>query len=193
MHAPLLPKPVLFHPLKHHLGYIREFVRQGATATEAALRTALQTIGRSQLDFYTGPLLPEQLAAEVLGQLQEQQVLAPAAYRQYLQQAATDYRLLTLSDGSTWVLRWGLEEERHVHLHPARYATHTTRLKANALKTAVAVAVYQQQHPEQPVNLALINQLRREWLGLSPVKGFDGAEEGGAAGLLKLIRPFQHI
>ena len=188
MHLPLLPAPVLFHPLKHHLGYIREFVGQSAAASEAELIAALRTIGSSQLDFYLGQLSPGQLAAQVLRQLQERQVLEPAAYRHYLRQAASDYRLLSLSDGSTWVLRWGLEQERHVHLHPARYARHTIRVKANALKTAVALAIHLQQHQQQSINPALINRLRQEWLGLSPVKASDDAEETGAARFLQLIQ-----
>ncbi|MFT2009134.1 hypothetical protein ACMA1I_10705 [Pontibacter sp. 13R65] len=191
MHAPQLPKPVLFHPLKHHLGYIREFIGRGAAASAAEQQAALQTIGSSQLDFYLGQLSARQLAEEVVTLLEEQQVLEPAPYQVFLQQTSAGYRLLTLSDSSDWVLRWGLEEGRHVHLHPARYATHTIRLKANTLKTAIVLAIYRQKHGTTAFTLNLVNQLRQEWLGLPPIKAFEATEGTGAAALLNLVQPME--
>ncbi|WP_114782182.1 hypothetical protein [Botryobacter ruber] len=186
MFLPDLPKPVLFHPLKHHLGYIREFIRQGTQAAPAALKADLLTLGSSQLDLYTGQLTPLQLAEEVIQQLQHRHVLEPEAYRQFIGAADSDYQIITLADGTDWVLRWGVEAGRHVHLHPARYAANTIRVKANALKTAVAMVTAAAKYKTAAADLPLLNQVRHEWLGLPPVKALPSDE--GAAKLVKLLK-----
>ena len=185
--APDLPKPVLFHPLKHHLLYIRSFITENAATPEAMLKAALRTIGSSsQLDFYTGLLSPWQIAQESILYLQQKDLLAPEAYRLYLAACGTDYRVVSLSDGTDWVLRWGVVAGRHVHLHPARYAANTTRIKANILKTAVATLLLAQRQGKKEADLQLINQARAQWLGLAPLKEYH-AEEG----LGKLIQQLQ--
>jgi hypothetical protein len=171
MPAPDLPRPVLFHALKHHVLYIREFIRLQHMADEASLKAALRTIGRSQLDLYLGALSPLQIATETIDYLQEQGALEYDAYRGFISGAGADYRVFTLSDGSDWVLRWGEVAGRHVHLHPARYSRETMRVKANTLKTAIAVNV-EIRRDRQQLNLQLINQVRTQWLELAPVPVF---------------------
>ena len=185
MFSPDLPKPILFHPLKHHLGYIQEFIRQAINASPAAFRADFLTLGSSQLDLYTGLLPPLQLAEEVVEQLQHRHVLEPEAYRQFIQTSGSDYQVITLSDATDWVLRWGLEDGRHVHLHPARYAANTMRVKANALKTAVAMVIAAAKYKVTAADLPLLNQVRHDWLGLPPVKALPSDE--GAAKLVKLL------
>lgn len=170
MHTPELPKPILFHPLKHHLQYIREFIRLNTFAEEADLKAVLRTIGSSQLDFYTGDLAPQQIAQEVIAYLGEKEFLSAEAYRLYLSAAESDYSTLRLSDGSEWILRWGIVAGRYVHLHPGRYARHTIRVKANTLKTAVAARIAARRSARSETDLHLINQVRAQWLGLSPVQ-----------------------
>ncbi|MCX2738325.1 hypothetical protein [Pontibacter anaerobius] len=169
-----LPKPILFHPLKHHLGYIREFAQAGVLLPEQELKRAFRRIGGSQLDLYIGPLSPLQISEEVVLYLQQQGLLQPEAFRPYL--ALNGYRICTLSDGSAWALRWGVQEGRHVHLHPGRYSLHTLRVKANHLKTALAAAVACAKY-EQPLSLELLNKVRASLLDLPPVQGYT-AEEG---------------
>ncbi|EJF10325.1 MULTISPECIES: hypothetical protein [Pontibacter] len=163
-----IPAPILFHPLKHHLGYIREFIKEQATAEEAALVAQLKTIGSSQLDLYLGELLTQQIAYETILYLQKHQILEPEAFQTYLSSNKADYRVITLSDESSWVLRWGIVEGRHVHLHPARYSQHTIRVKANTLKTAIAAKMAALRN-QQPPNLQMINRVRQQWLNLPPV------------------------
>lgn len=161
-----LPKPILFHPLKHHLGYIHAFVQEQITQTGAELQQALRTIGGSQLDLYIGPLSPFSISEEVILYLQDSNLLEPTLFRNYL--STGGYRICTLSDSSAWTLRWGVHEGRHVHLHPGRYSLHTLRVKANHLKTAIAVAVTCLK-TGQSVSLELLNQVRVGQLALSPV------------------------
>lgn len=171
--APGVPEPILLHLLKHHLGYIQAYVRLALARPLPELALELRTIGSSQLDLYLGPLQPAQLAQEVLEQLQTQRVLSRGAYLTYL--GTSGYRSLTLSDGSIWTLRWGLQPHRHVHLHPSRYALHTLRIKANHLKTAIVVHIAANQQ-NAAISLALVNQVRAQWLQLPPVIGYTSSE-----------------
>ncbi|MBD1398640.1 hypothetical protein H9Q13_15815 [Pontibacter sp. JH31] len=164
-----VPAPILFHPLKHHLGYIREFIKEQATAEEVTLIAQLQTIGSSQLDLYLGKLSTQQIAQETILYLESQHILEPEAYQLYLSNSEANYGLLTLSDGSKWVLRWGVVKGRHVHLHPARYSQHTIRVKANTLKTAVATLLALKRVSAAASDLSLINHARVQWLELAPI------------------------
>lgn len=177
MYSPQLPEPILFHPLKHHLGHLQEFIRHAATTPEAELKAALRTLGSSQLDLYTGLLPPLRIAQEVAAHLQELNLLQPDAYLTYLKTISQEYFTLTLSDETDWVLRWGRVARRYVHLHPARYTGHTARVKANVLKTAVAAVIASGNSGGTAIDVTLINRVRVEWLALPPVKDFS-AEEG---------------
>ena len=177
MFSPQLPEPILFHPLKHHLGYLQEFIRQAATTPQAELKAALRTLGSSQLDLYTGLLPPPRIAQEVMAHLQALNLLQPEAYLAYLNTVSQEYFTLTLSDETDWVLRWGRVAGRHVHLHPARYTGHTARVKANVLKTAIAAVIASGNSGGTAIDVSLINQVRVEWLALPPVKAFN-ADEG---------------
>ena len=143
----------------------------------------MQTIGSSQLDLYTGPLSQQQIAREVLQYLEERHLLQPLAYQHYLAASGTSYQIATLSDGTDWILRWGVVEGRHVHLHPARYARHTLRVKAAVLKIAIAALLSTKKSGENTVmDTAYINRVRAAWLALPPVKDLSLSE-----GLLHVI------
>ncbi|WP_299991041.1 hypothetical protein [uncultured Pontibacter sp.] len=181
-----IPAPILFHPLKHHLAYIREFIKEQATAEETTLVAQLKTIGSSQLDLYLGELSTLQIATETIAYLQLQQAISPDAYRLYLSGSTSEYQLVSLSDGSQWVFRWGIVEGRHVHLHPARYSQHTIRVKANTLKTAVATLIAVQRLHVTVPDLSLINQVRLQWLELAPIPAYVPKE--GLDRMLQLLQ-----
>lgn len=166
-----LAEPILFHPLKHHLQYIRYFIKTAGMSNDAKIKAALLTIGASQLDLYTGELDPQQIANETLTFLQQHGILSPEDYSIYLAARGADYRIIRLSDKTDWVLRWGVQLNRYVHLHPARWAYNTIRVKATTLKTAIATLALSYR-TESEVNLSLINRARTELLGLSQIKYF---------------------
>ncbi|WP_018480002.1 hypothetical protein [Pontibacter roseus] len=182
MFSPDLPEPVLFHPLKHHLGYAKAFIEQGLHAPTAELQAALRTLGSSQMDVYIGQMTVAQIAEEVVVYLQSQSLLRPAAFRLHLNAGGADYSTLPLSDGSGWILRWGTVAGRHVHLHPARYSPHTWRIKANTPKTALAASIASRQSDIPALDVQLVNRVRVEWLGLPPVKDL-----GAAAGFERVL------
>ncbi|WP_181885269.1 hypothetical protein [Pontibacter diazotrophicus] len=187
MFSAQLPAPILFHPLKHHLSFIKAFVEHSTATPEAELKAALLTIGGSQLDLYTGPLSPLQIATEVLQYLQERHLQQSDVYQEFLNTAGTGYRLVPLSDGTDWVMRWGVVEGRYVHLHPARYARYTLRVKANVLKTAIAAVIAASRCAENAVmDTPFINQVRAEWLAMPPVKDLSLSE--GLSSMIALIK-----
>lgn len=169
--------PVLFHPLKHHLQWIRSLIEERALQGGSVMppvATQLLTVGNSQMDLYTGTLGPAAIAGEVIGYLAEHDLLEPARYQAWLAQSA-GYRLVQLPDASRWVLRWGEVEGCHVHIHPARYSPHSVRVKASTLKTGILVSIWERLH-SRPAVLDEINVLRRDWLMLPPIRSTEETE-----------------
>jgi hypothetical protein len=68
----IVPPPVLFNALKHHLGYIKDFIERSAAGNyiEVVVRQLL-LIGESQMDLYLGALTPERIAYQITKHLQE--------------------------------------------------------------------------------------------------------------------------
>lgn len=160
--------PVLFHPLKHHLGYIRHFIQ---TAPNPVFYQDLLRIGAAQMDVYLGVLSPVELRAEIVTLLQEGLVLEEPAFLAHLA-INQGYLSITVSDGSEWTLRQGNEPKKYIHIHPARYTLHTVRMKAGALKTAILMV---RAGLESLDDTAVINKLRMG-IGLSPIKNVRESE-----------------
>ena len=125
------------------------------------------------MDLYLGGLAPEEIAAEVLRQLEAERRLAVDAYRDWIDQSG-GYAVLTFPrDQSQWVLRMGAEDSRYVHVHPARWAPATRRVRANVLKTAVLVSAHVTAFGGNPFDVRLVNLIRTRYLGLSPMRKVD--------------------
>ncbi len=163
---PILPEPVLFNPWKHHLGFIQEKLRTG----DRDPLQCLEFIADNVTDLYTGPLSPDAVAREVIGRLRENNALEPAPFAAMLGQHSRNYCTIELSDASLWVLLWGRERKRHVHVHPARVSRIVTRVKGITLKTAIACLKVAKQRNADHFSRVLIDEVRRDLLGLPPVK-----------------------
>ena len=161
--------PVLYNAVKHHQGYLQHLIRETPSdIPPQALRQLLLPIGAAQLDFYTGSLTVETLVEEVADFLLPQGLLSLDAYANWIQKHE-GYRLITLSDQSAWALRLGHQPGKWVHLHPARYSLHSTRLKAHALKTALSLCIKHKELTNKALQeLDLVNQLRA-YLSLPPL------------------------
>jgi hypothetical protein len=181
--------PVLLNTWKHHAGALRRRIAEAARGGEAglaALAGGMVVIGTELMDLYVGRFTPAEIAAKVVAQLHADGVLAPDAYRAWVA-AEGGYRLLTFAeDDSIWVLRAG-DEERYVHVHPARWAPATLRVRANVLKTAVMALAFAAVHGGDPMDRALLNRVRADYLSLSPV-GRDPAGEQGVGRIIDLLR-----
>jgi hypothetical protein len=181
---------VLLNTWKHHAAAlrreIRKTVRAGAPAL-AELAGRLVVLGTELMDLYTGRLTPAEIGAEALVQLEGAGHLALPAYRSWLA-ARGGYGLLTFAqDDSRWVVRMGDEVNRYIHIHPARWAPQTCRVRANGLKTAVLVLAHGGIHGGDVLDRARVNAIRAKYLGLAPM-GRDLSSGEGLGGLLDLLR-----
>ena len=138
------------------------------------------------MDLYVGALSPHDIGERIIAQLRSDKRLSLAAYREWIA-GGRGYRLLTLAeDHSQWVLRLGDEADRYVHIHPARWAPQTCRVKANVLKTAVMSLAYTGLHGGDPMAVTLVNQVRRDYLELTPL-GRDLASDQGIGQIIKVL------
>jgi cytosine/adenosine deaminase-related metal-dependent hydrolase len=183
------PPPVLLNTWKHHAGALRQRIALAVDAGSAGLATLareLVVIGAELMDLYTGPLTAAEIAERVLERLKAEGHFAPEVYRAWVL-AGGGYRVFTLAeDQSRWVLRLGEEDGRYVHVHPARWAPATLRVRANVLKTAVMVLAYVGVFGGEPLDVTLINRVRRQYLGFAPIKGLTGDQ--GIRGVIAVLR-----
>ena len=139
------------------------------------------------MDLYTGTLAPVEIAERTVAILQAEGRLAPDPFRAWVE-ASGGYGVIPFAeDGSRWVLRYGAEGGRYVHVHPARWAPATRRVRANVLKTAVQVLAYSLVHGGNPLNVALVNDVRGRYLDLAPI-GTDLSGEQGLGGVIDVLR-----
>jgi hypothetical protein len=181
---------VLFNTWKHHAAALRreidKTVQAGAPALDE-LASRLIVMGTELMDLYLGRLTPAEIGERVLGFLKAEGRLALPAYRAWLA-ASGGYGVLTFAeDGSRWVLRMGDETDLYMHVHPARWAPETCRVRANVLKTAVMVLAHAGIHGGDPTDRTRINAVRAEYLGLAPI-GRDISSTEGLGAVMKLLR-----
>jgi hypothetical protein len=172
-----VPDPVLLNTWKHHAGALRQRIQHSARTGQAGLDELagqLVVLGTELMDLYTGRFAPAEIAQRVLTALRAEERLPLDAYRSWIA-AGSGYQVLTfLEDTSRWVLRMGEEDGRYIHVHPARWAPATLRVRANVLKSAVMVLAHVGVYGGSPLDVALINRVRDQYLGLSPIKGLTG-------------------
>jgi hypothetical protein len=188
-HLQELPPPILFNAWKHHAGALRQRVEEAGRAGPVALpelAERLVVMGTELMDLYTGAFEPAEVAGKVIAALRAAGRLEPDAYRAWVRESG-GYSVLELpEDGSRWVLRLGEEGERYVHVHPARWAPQTRRVRANVLKTAVMVLAYAAVHGGDPLDVRLVNAVRTKYLGLSKVRAL--ADDQGLSAVIDVLR-----
>jgi hypothetical protein len=183
-----VPPPILFNAWKHHAGALRQRIADVRAAGMDALDTLpakLLVMGTELMDVYTGVLSPAEIGAATVAALRAEHRLDWANYGPWLEDGG-GYRVLTLpADASCWVLRLGEEGGRYVHVHPGRRTPHTRRVRANVLRTAVLVLAHVAVHGGDPLDVALLNCVRQQFLGLAPIKELTGNE--GLRGMIVLL------
>jgi hypothetical protein len=171
-----IPEPFQFNPLKHHLSFIREFVSMRiAEAKETDIKNLikeLKYIGTSVMDVYTGSLSLDSICKEVIGFLKYEKIDKKKVFSGWTGTNFNDFRKVTLSDTSEWMLKFHNDEKRFVHLFPARLSPNSFRIKANTLKSAILyyIIIGKDYITGEDLNRA------RTLLGLSPVKNTEEAE-----------------
>ncbi len=180
-----VPPPALFNTWKHHAGDLRQRVADADAAALPNLAAQLAVIGSELMDLYVGALTPVEIGTRVLAELRGAGRLELPAFRAWVAEGG-GYQVVTLpADDSRWVLRCGGEHDRYVHVHPARYAPQTRRVRANVLKTAVMVLAYVRVHGGDPHDVRLVNHVRTQFLDLSKMRAL--ADDQGLSAVLDVL------
>jgi DNA-binding ferritin-like protein (Dps family) len=172
----LLPEPILFNHLKHYLAFIKEFVgSRTLTINDSRLKELtreLKHIGTCVMDIYTGNLSQEGIFKEILKFLELNNLREKKAYKLWAGTDFDDFRIVTLSDASQWMLKYYNHDTRFVHIFPARSSPHSFRVKANTLKSAILyIIIFGKDYvSDEDLNAA------RALMGLPPVKEVADAE-----------------
>jgi hypothetical protein len=165
-----IPYPILFNPLKHHLGYIKEFIdlriKSDPDYDSGSLTRELKRLGTSVMDIYRGSLSVNDICLEVREFLEMKKISERESFSVWSGTGPADFRIISLSDGSQWTLKFNDHNHRYVHVFPARNSRHTFRVKSNTLKTAMLYNIIIGKDYITDDNLNKVRPL----LGLSPVK-----------------------
>jgi hypothetical protein len=176
-----IPLPYLFNPLKHHLGYIREFISIRIDIKEwsqpfLTIVSELKHLGTSVTDVYTGPLSVVDICCEI-DELRRTEQLKP-----FTENVTPEFKIITLSDESEWTLKNHDNPERFVHIFPARYSLHSFRVKSNTLKSAILYNIILGKDYISSDDLNYVRTL----LGLSPIK--DPVESEAISEMIEILR-----
>jgi hypothetical protein len=181
-----IPEPILFNPLKHHLGFIREFILQKTEANQSGdqktMIRELKHLGTSVMDVYTGPLPVNEISNEVIVFLKEKELLRSGAFSGWTGIGMKDFRIISLSDGSQWTLKYRDNMLRFVHIFPARESRHTFRVKSNTLKSALLYYILVGKDFITGDDLNRVRPL----LGLSPIR--DPVDAEAITEMIEILR-----
>lgn len=177
-----IPEPFLFNPLKHHLGYIREFINSRTDGESIEdieeIIKRLKHLGTSVMDIYSGPLSVNATCMEIEEFLRDKDLLKEKSFSGWTGIKISEFKIIILSDSSKWTLKYHNSETRFVHIFPARSVNDGSgslsafRVKSNTLKTAV---LYNIIIGKDYINKEDLNKVRI-LLGLSPVKNTTDSE-----------------
>jgi len=171
-----IPEPFIFNPLKHYLAFIKSYIETKAEEERypgsAAFIKELKHLGTCVMDVYHGGLPTEKIFSEITGFLETRGCLQKEEYMKWAGRSWKSYRIILLSDGSQWTLKYHNHETRYVHIFPARSSRYTFRVKANTIMSAVLylVLIGKDYISDDDLNKA------RALAGLSPVNEVTDAE-----------------
>ena len=185
-----IPFPVNLNCWKHHAGFIKKQIEIAVSEKifESEFRKILLVIGESQMDLYLGKFSPEYIIKEIKSSLIKIGKFDFDEYNNWLKEERNDYRIISLTDKSNWVLRSGSVKQRYVHIHPARYSPLTVRVKSSTIKTFILTEIYSVYQEDIEYELSFINQIRSKYLKLPPLKSLSSS-----AGLLRLKSIFNSV
>jgi hypothetical protein len=170
-----IPEPFLFNPLKHHLGYIKNYIN-GRTEKPASdilcLTRELKHLGTSVMDVYAGRMPVSEICREIENYLETRKLITDISYSEWTGIRKECCRIISLKDGSQWTLKFQNNRNRYVHFFPARNSRHCFRVKSNTLKSAM---IYYILVGKDYITGDDLNKVR-PLIGLSPVKDSFDAE-----------------
>jgi hypothetical protein len=180
-----IPEPFLFNPIKHHLGFIKEFINFNIDKPDfdiQMLTKDLKHLGTSVMDIYTGSLSIKKICIEAEDFLKRKDIIKIDTYSDWAGTKMDCFRIAPLSDGSQWTFKFHDNPQRFVHIFPARNSQHTFRVKSNTLKSAL---IYNIIIGKDLVTGDDLNKVR-PFLGLSPVK--DAIDTEAILEMIEILR-----
>jgi len=162
----------LFNSIKHHLGCIKDFIVQSKTECFLPddINHQLIQVGKSMIDFYYGNISQLEIIQEIKRHLKSMNCYDSESYYQFISISPKNYRILDLSDGSSWTLLIGKKKNRYIHIHPSRGSMYTLRARALALKTAILLLIFYADELNKVSIVKLTNEVRKKYLGEPPIK-----------------------
>jgi len=181
-----IPEPILFKPLKHHLGFIKEFIYH-KTECDAITDTnnlikELKHLGSSVTDVYSGSLSSLSICIEVKEFLEQKVMLSKASFSHWAGENINDFKIISISDGSQWTLKLHDNRLRFVHIFPARNSKYTFRVKSNTIKSA---SLYLIIIGKDFITRDDLNKVRI-LLGMSPIK--DPIDTKAITEMIEILR-----
>jgi len=168
-----LSHSIRFNCWKHH----KEFLIRQILTLEPGDKVLFENflfhvkeIGNSKTDLYTGLLSPSEISDMTAKILENFNIKDKNTFKDWLSTKGKEYKELKLDDNSKWILRFGTEENKYVHIHPSRDSLHTIRISASTLKTTIVALAFSRLFKFNKINLNLINKVRKEILFLAPLK-----------------------
>jgi hypothetical protein len=180
-----IQEPFLFNPLKHHLGFIREFINLNIDKNSSELQDLakdLKHLGTSVMDIYTGSLSIRNIIFETEEFLKQKNILRRETFSVWAGLNMKCFRIISLTDGSQWTLKFHPNPLRFVHVFPARNSQHTFRVKSNTLKSALVYTIIIGKDLVTGEDLNKVRPL----LGLSPVK--DAIDTEAILEMIEILR-----
>ncbi len=180
-----IPEPFLFNPLKHHLGFMRDFIMQNTDDSASDIKSLtkeLKHLGTSVMDVYTGRLTINIICKEIEEFLINNKLYELGNYSVWTGINSDSFRIISLTDGSQWTLKFHNNLRRFVHFFPARNSQHSFRVKSNTLKSAM---IYSILIGKDYITGEDLNKVR-PLLGLSPVK--DAIETEAILEMIEILR-----
>lgn len=166
---PEILEPVSLSGWKHHLGFISQSISVlRGNISDEVVKYICSGIGGSVVDLYTGNLSCNQIANEVKHSVETNVGVNEANFKKWLNTAA-GYKLISISDGSSWTVKLGRFNHRYIHVHPSRYSKDSIRVKSTTLRTAIAYCFVFQGSSQNP-SFNDLNFIRKSLLDLPPLK-----------------------
>ena len=167
----MIPPPFRFNPWKHHLHWVQSYLyhvlnHPGDLKLRDGIIKNVNFINSNHVDIYTGLLTTEQLILGISEELKKLGIEYRDGFASWI--GEWGFKLVTLSDGSFWVLRSGKDDELYIHIHPSRISPNMIRIHGNSWKTAVVTKIFYPHLVD--MDSAVINEVRVKHLNLSPIK-----------------------
>jgi hypothetical protein len=144
----------------------------------------LKHLGTSVMDVYTGHLAVSDICDEVDAFLSEMKLKVRSHFSEWTGVKMNDFRIVPLSDGSQWTMKYNDHSQRFVHIFPARNSSHTFRVKSNTIKSALLYSIIVGKDFITGDDLNKVRPL----LGLSPIK--DPVDTEAITEMIEILRSY---